>query len=179
MEQNEQDLQRFLQIREEIHHEIAKLQSSVISLQEASKRFVAHFDVFKKISQTAQEHMKSAIKGASHEMAEIAAEEFSERVEKDVQDTIRCLDRSVQNARSILDHAARTKSKNLMIMAFFGCLLATLMGFGLGYLYSKKSTYSLSKEVLETYQLGLNLQKAWPKLNSKEKGMIEKRMFKK
>ena len=172
MGQKEQDIQRFLQIREEIHEEIKKIQPSVSSLQEAIKRFVSHFDVFQKLSQNAQEHMKSALKEASHEMVEIAADAFSEKIENQLQETIRKLDQAVKNGSQIFDRVNRTKSKHLRNLACVGCLLSTFFGFGFGYIYAKKNTYFLSRDVLEAYLLGSNLQKAWSKMSSKEKQQL-------
>jgi len=57
-------------------------------------------------------------------------------------------------------------------LACVGCLLSTFFGFGFGYIYAKKNTYFLSRDVLEAYLLGSNLQKAWSKMSSKEKQQL-------
>lgn len=179
MKQEETDIQRFMQIREEIHAEIEKIEPSVALLQDTAKKVTAHFEVFQKLSQNAQEQIKSTIKAASFELAELAAEQFYSKIEDQIQNEILMLSESVQNARKALGNIERTnKAKNILI-AVLGALVMLMGSFGAGYFYNKKATYSLSKEVLETYGLGANFQKVWPKLGAKEKSTVEKLMFKK
>ena len=65
MNQNEQDIQRFIQIRDEINEEIKKIGPNVTQLQDATTALLSHIDVFKELSRTAQEHMKIAVQGAA------------------------------------------------------------------------------------------------------------------
>ena len=46
MNQNEEDTQRFIQIRDEINEEIKKIGPNVIQLQEATTALLSHVDVF-------------------------------------------------------------------------------------------------------------------------------------
>lgn len=164
MKQNEQEIQRFLQIREEIHDEIKKIEPSVALLQETTKRFIAHFDVFQKLSQGAQEQIRSVIKGASQEMAETMARELSEKVDTQLHEILRALDQSVHNARDVLESISRKNNMKVgaisTLLIFFGILL----GFESGYFYNERRTYSLSRELLETYQRGEKSQKTEPKI---------------
>jgi len=179
MKQEETDIQRFMQIREEIHAEIEKIEPSVALLQDTAKKVTAHFEVFQKLSQNAQEQIKSTIKAASHEMAELAAEQFYSKIENQIQDEILMLSESVQNARKVLETVEkRDKVKNILI-SVLSVTVIVMGSFGGGYFYNKKTTYSLSKEILETYGQGTIFQKVWPKLSDKEKSMIKKHMDKK
>lgn len=150
MEQNEQDLQRFLQIREEIHKEIEKIQPNVFLLQEATNRFVAHSNVFEKLSQNAQEQIKSTLKNASFEMAELGAEELSKRVEDQIQNILTNLNQSVCEARSILESISKKNTLKTVTIVILLVLLSLSIGFWLGAYYYEKRSYSLSREFLKS-----------------------------
>ena len=149
MEQNEQDLQRFLQIREEIHKEIEKIQPNVLLLQETTNRFGAHFSVFEKLSQNAQEQIKSTLKNAALDMAELGAEELSKRVEDQIQNILINLDQSVCEARSILESVSKKNTLKTITIVTLLILLSLSIGFGLGGYYYEKRSYSLSREFLK------------------------------
>lgn len=125
------------------------------ALQEVTKRVAAHFDIFQKISQTAQDQIKATLKQFSREIAEIAAEELAEKVENQVQDALRDLEQSIQNAKRDLEGLSIRNKGKLILIFLLGIGLTALGGFIGGYFYhQKKSPYS-SKEILNAYQLGL------------------------
>ena len=150
MEQNEQDLQRFLQIREEIHKEIEKIQPNVLLLQEATYRFVAHSTVFEKLSQNAQEQIKSTLKNAALEMAELGAEELSKRVEDQMQNILTNLDRSVCETKTVFESVSKKNTTKIVIIVTLLVLLSLSIGFGLGAYYYEKRSYALSREFLKS-----------------------------
>jgi hypothetical protein len=57
-EQNEHDIERYLQIRDEIQDAIKQIDPSVAQLNGVTKQFVAPFDVFQKLSRNANEHIE-------------------------------------------------------------------------------------------------------------------------
>ena len=120
MNQNEQDIQRFIQIRDEINEEIKKIGPNVTQLQEATTALLSHVDVFKGLSKTAQEHMKVAIQSAAQDMAHSASEAFSSKIEAQVQEVLTTLDQSVQYAKRTLESFRRTKRQNLRFLFILG-----------------------------------------------------------
>lgn len=113
MNQNEQEIQRFIQIRDEINEEIKKIGPNVTQLQDTTTALLSHVDVFKELSKTAQEHMKIAIQSASQDMAHSASEAFSTKIETKIQEILTTLDQSVQYAKRTLDSSRTTKYRNL------------------------------------------------------------------
>lgn len=179
MKQNEQEIQRGLQIREDIHHEIEKIGPSILLLQDTARHVTAQFEGFQKLVQNTQEQMKSIIKEASFEMAEAASGQFYSKIQDQVQNEVSALNQSVQTARKVLDAIETKGNLKTVLIVILSALIMIMGSFGLGYFYNKKTTYSLSKEVLETYGQGIIFQKVWPKLNNKEKMMIEKQVYNK
>jgi len=139
----EQELQRFIQIREDIQSSLlettGKIEPSVLQLQETTKTLQDQLDTFKTLSQSAQNEMKSAIKGASQEMAETVTQEIAEKAEKQINVILQSLDHSVQYATRALHDTKRRKRLRLMGFFCLSCMVTGLIGFGLGQLYTKNS----------------------------------------
>ncbi|MBP9777355.1 MAG: hypothetical protein KBD36_05905 [Alphaproteobacteria bacterium] len=179
MNQNEQDIQRFIQIRDEINEEIKKIGPNVIQLQEATTALLSHVDVFKELSKTAQEHMRIAIQGAAQDMAHSASEAFSTKIESQVQEILTTLDQSVQYAKRTLDSSRGTKYRNLRSLSILGCLLCGISGTGLGYFYAKRNPCSLPPDLMKMYALGYEYKAAHSKMSGQEKQKMEKLMKRK
>ncbi|OJW46906.1 MAG: hypothetical protein BGO67_07290 [Alphaproteobacteria bacterium 41-28] len=176
MKQEEQNIQRYLQIREDIHEEIKKISPSVAAFQDTVQRFAAQLEELQKLSQTTQDHIKSAIKSAALEMADIASGEFSEKTEDKINIIITNLDHSVKNARKALDVSAKTKMRKMLLFTFTGILLSGFMGFGGGFLYCKRNAYYLPADFIKMYALGYDIKEALSKMSFEEKRQFEKLM---
>ncbi len=173
MNQNEQDIQRFIQIRDEINEEIKKIGPNVIQLQEATTALLSHVDVFKELSKTAQNDMKIAVQGAAQDMAQSASVAFSTKIEAQVQEILTTLDQSVQYAKRTLESSKRTKRQNLRSLFILGCLLCGLSGTGLGYFYAKRNPCSLPPDLMKMYSLGYEYKAALSKMSVQEKQKLE------
>ena len=173
MNQNEQDIQRFIQIRDEINEEIKKIGPNVTQLQDTTTALLSHIDVFKKLSKTAQEHMKVAIQGAAQDMAHSASEAFSTKIENQVQEILTTLDQSVQYAKRTLDSSRTTRYRNFRFLFILGCLLCGLSGAGLGYFYAKRNPCSLPPDLMKMYSLGYEYKAAFSKMSVQEKQKLE------
>ena len=152
----ENDIQRFMQIREQVHEEIKKIGTYATTLDQTNKRLVAHFDVFKKLSEETQEHMKIVIKEAAKEMARESAQQFSQLIKDTITHRLLDLDRSVQNAQRVLDETMGDKYKKLVLFCFIGVVFSGLIGLGGGYYFAKQNTYTLPENFVRTYARGLN-----------------------
>lgn len=149
MEQNKQDIQRFMQIREEIHQEIEKIPPIVLQLQEMTNRFVGHFKIFETLSQNAQDQLKATIRNASFEMADLASEEFMKRIESQVQRTLSSLDQSVIEAKEVLGKVSRGSFLKMTFLITLLILLSLSTGFILGGYYYENKSHRLIKSMLE------------------------------
>ncbi|OJW55202.1 MAG: hypothetical protein BGO67_00405 [Alphaproteobacteria bacterium 41-28] len=170
----EQDIQRFLKIREEIYEEIKKINPCITLLQDTTQRFAAQLEELQKLSQITQDHIKSAIKGAALEMAEIASVEFSGKTEEKINVIIAPLDHSIKNARKSIDTSTKAKIKKLVLIAFSATFIMGLISFGGGFFYSKRNTYYLPPDFIRLYALGYDTQKAILKMSPQEKRQFEK-----
>lgn len=184
MKQEEQDIQRFLQIREEIHEEIKKINPSVTLFQDTTQRFSAQLEELQKLSQITQDHLKSAIRGAALEMAEIASVEFAGKTEDKINAIIAPLDHSIKNARKSFDVSTKAKIKKLVLITFSATFSSGLIGFGGGFLYCKRHAYYLPPDFIKMYALGFTVKEASSSsiksgINVKEKQQKEKTRGKK
>lgn len=154
----ENDIQRFMQIRDQIHAEVKKIGAHASTLDETNKRLVAHFDVFKEITDESEEQISSAIKGAAQEMARISANEFSLIVDDGLRHKLADLAQAIQEATQVLETSRSQKYRKLVLFAFLGCLLSGFVGYVGGYFSTKKTIYELPRDFFETYLLGLSAQ---------------------
>ena len=146
----ENDIQRFMQIREQVHEEIKKISTYATTLDQTNKRLVAHFDVFEKLSEETQEHMKVVIKEAAREMARESAQQFSQLIKDSITHRLLDLDRSVKNAQRVLDETMEDKYTKLTFFCFIGVIFSCLLGLGGGYYFAKQNTYTLPDDFIKT-----------------------------
>ncbi|HUX79614.1 MAG TPA: hypothetical protein VMW10_07740 [Alphaproteobacteria bacterium] len=170
MEQNETEIYRFMQIREEIHQEIKKIEPCVLSLQDAGKGFVAHFEVFQKLSQQVQEQIKAVALETAQDLAQVSLDQISQIIDDMLKDKLKSLDQSVQKASRVLNEATGTKYRKLILCFVLGIIISGVMGFGGGIVYSKRNTYSLPADFIKMYALGLSVKEASPPIKSGTNG---------
>lgn len=162
MKPTEQEIHRFLQIRNEIQEEINKISPCVASLQETGKLLISHFDVFRQISKNTQDQMPAIIHASSHTMAKTISDEASQLIKNALEEKIISLDQSVQNASQILNGTMGSKYRKAIALAVLGILLTGLISFGGGYFYAKQNTYALPADFIKMYALGLSVKEAPP-----------------
>jgi ElaB/YqjD/DUF883 family membrane-anchored ribosome-binding protein len=173
------NIQRFIQIRDEIHEEIKKITPNVDLLRETTKRFIAHFDVFKELSSNAEKQLESVIKNAAEEMAAFSSHRFQELTQAPLEEVIWKLSDSAKTAQERLDATTKINHKKYWGMVCIASLLWGVVGFSAGSFFTNKHHPPLSPQVLQTYQLGLELEKAWLKADEKTKRAIERLLAKK
>jgi hypothetical protein len=135
---------------------IVKLKNGVSILQETTKRFVAQVEAFQTLSQRAQDDLKSAITGGSHEMATRATGAFYEKVDPKIHEILKVLDQSVHHASDVLERMSRKRKVKGVVLSTLLMCIALLLGFGGGYAYQERRAHSLSKAFLETVVSGKN-----------------------
>jgi len=147
------DLQRFMQIREQVQEEIKKIGSHVSTLESTNKRLVAHFDVFEKMSKKAEDQIHAAITAAGFDLARESTRIFSPLIEKLLRDEIIQLNQSVHSAEGVLNRAMEEKEKRPFLYTFLWWSLLVAIGFGVGCLVSHWSTSVLPEELTQKMQL--------------------------
>lgn len=162
MTQIEQEIHRFIQIRNEIQGEINKIPPCVASLQETGKLLVSHFEVFRQISKNTQDQMPTVIQIASQTMAKTISDEASQLIKAALEEKITSLGQAVENASHILNETMSSKYRKFLLLLFVGVLLLGLISFGGGYFYAKQNTYALPADFIKMYALGLNVNEAPP-----------------
>ncbi|MBT5654885.1 MAG: hypothetical protein HOI80_05255, partial [Alphaproteobacteria bacterium] len=135
----ENDVQRYIQVRDEIQDEIKKIGPSVERLHEITKRFIAHFDVFKEMSSQTGNIIASEIKNASQEMAQRVAAEFLDRIETIPQEAVSRLNQSIAHADRQLKQVKSSNFKRNILTLVISHLFILSIGFGAGYLYNKRT----------------------------------------
>lgn len=126
----EHDIQRFMQIRDQIHSEVKKIGAHASTLDETNKRLVAHFDVFKEIADDSEEQISSAIKEAAQEMAKESIRSLAPLLESLLEEQILSLKRSIATAESCLSSAIEEKNTRPFFYSFLLWSLLFTVGFG-------------------------------------------------
>lgn len=145
---DEQEQRLNQQLREEIKEEVKKFKENIEiltdereKLSETTKRFLAHFDAFKELSQDFKEKVSEEIKNASHEVAEkmmtnltaSCLKMFEENLNNKIALSIDSLHKAVQQAdRALTKRNDRSMKARLIPFASIS-LIALLVGLSLGY----------------------------------------------
>lgn len=172
--QKNDDLERYMQLRDEIQESIKKIDPSVAQLQGAISRFVSQFDVFQKLSQDTQEQLKRVLKETSQDIAQTATKQLSQRIDEMIKDKIYLLDESILNASKVLNESTKSKYRKLLFVSCIGIFLSGLAGFSYGQIYSKKNTFTLPPQFMRAYLTGNDFNEALKKMTSQEKKQLNK-----
>ena len=169
-------MQRFMQIRDQVNAEIAKIGAHVATLEATNKRLVAPFDVFEEMSKKSREKIYSAIKAASQDLTRESVKTFSPLIEELLRKQIIELDQSVATAKRVLTSAMEVKEAWPLhyVLLFWGFLV--VVGFGLGSIFSQPHITPLPEDFRKVYDLGKVYQF---KLFSKDQAEKEKKNNKK
>ena len=116
----ENDIQRFMQIRDQVHEEIKKIAVHVATLDTTNKRFVAHFDVFEKLAKKSEDQMYAAIKAAGHDLMRESTKLFSPMIENLLREQILRLNQSVKTAEKTLCAAVEEKNNRPFYYTLLG-----------------------------------------------------------
>ncbi len=154
-EEMETNIQRFMQIRNDFYDSIKEIKPNVILLKETNKSLVAHFEVLRQISENAEKNIHKTIQASSKDMAQAAGKELAPLMEESLKSTIKGLDRSVLNAKDVLEQSMGRKYLKLFFGALCGCLLCGLASFWMGYSYSQKHACVLPDNFIAIYNMGL------------------------
>jgi hypothetical protein len=152
------DIQRFMQIREQIHEEIKKIGTHVTTLDATNKRLISHFDVFKELSKMAQKEVSAAIIKAAQDMAKGAAQDFSKTIHESLSSELSRLNTSISNASYVLEETMGQKYRKLILFSVLGCLLFGFAGFGGGYIYAKRTAYEIPRDFFKMYERGMMVE---------------------
>lgn len=149
----ENDIQRFMQVRDQVHEEIKKIGAHVATLDETNKRFVAHFDVFEKVSKKAEDQIYLTIKTAGHDLMQDARKLFSPMIEELLREQILDLNKSVKTAEKTLYAAMEEKNIRPFYYTLLGWLLLVAIGFGIGSIVSSRNTLVIPQEFTDKMDL--------------------------
>lgn len=173
-DQKENDIQRYLQLREDMNTAIEKIDPSVAKLNETTKRFISHFDVFQKMTQDAREQMKQSIKEAAHDISNTAAEQLSQKIDILLKDKVKTLDEAIENAIAVLKETMSLKYRKLLLLSCLGVMLGGLAGFGGGHIYAKHNTYEFPREIINLSALAYQYKRALEKMTPQQKEKLKK-----
>ncbi|MEN8237015.1 MAG: hypothetical protein ABFQ95_05685 [Pseudomonadota bacterium] len=138
----ENDLQRYMQLRQELKEDIKEhldeLQIHTIELAQTSKRFIAHFDIFKTLSDQSAAQIGNNIEHSAQTMANTAVEGFSGLVDTKVNNAIDRLNESVWHATNELQQVSRDKIRRNLTIAGLMCLVCLSVGFSAGYFFTPR-----------------------------------------
>lgn len=170
----EYDIQRFMQIRDQVHTEIMKIGSHVATLEETNKRLLAHFDVFEELSQKAEDKVSTAIKAAAQELTQEGVKVFSPLIGELVREQILHLNRSITKAEQTLDLALKEKQRKPFLYSLFLWLFLISVGFGLGAIFLRTHNLTRSEEFIHKTDILIEKINILSKKENRDKPKKEK-----
>lgn len=174
----EHDVQRYMQLREELKGDIdlqlQEIKIHTLELGDATKRFIAHFNIFKTLSDTSAKKISHNIENAANKMADRAADGFSKAVDEKVNNAIERLNQSVWKASRELQYVTHNKTWRNLAIAGLSCMMCLSVGFSAGYFFVPPQTVEVSETTLETLNHGRLMEAAWLRLTKTERDRILK-----
>ena len=166
----ENDIQRFMQIRDQVHEEIKKIGVYVATLEETNKRLVAHFDVFEKVSKKAEDQIYLTIKTAGHDLMQESTKLFSPMIENLLREQILKLEQAIRSAEKTLSSAIEEKNHRPFYYTLLGWLFLLSIGFGIGSIIAHWSAPVLPQEFTEKMnRIEYKVEEGFHKRNAQEK----------
>ncbi len=165
----ENDIQRFMQIRDQVHEEIKKIAVHVATLDATNKRFVAHFDVFEKLAKKCEDQVYAAIKAAAFDLNRESTKAFSPLIEKLLREQILKLEQAIRTAEKTLCTAVEEKNNRPFYYSLLGWLFLVSIGFGIGSIVYLRNAPIFPQEFIEKMDLlEYQLEEGFLKRNSQE-----------
>ena len=163
-------------IKDDLQSEFKKISNSVLELSETTKRFIAHFDDFKKLKEEARHEIRTTIETSSEEMARASSKTFEELINQKLQASITQLSTATLQTENALNSSYKALSRKNFYIALVFCLSSLLTSAGFAWYIQGKESLSYPKEYDSTYKLGLTFKQIWPKLSQREKSRIKELM---
>ena len=174
--ERENALHRYMQLREELKNEVeqqlGEMKIQTTELGDATKRFIAHFDIFKALSDESAEKISKSIEASAQKMADRAADGFSKIVNDKVDYAVERLNESVRKASQELQYVIWSKTWRNLAIAGLSCILCLSVGFSAAYFFVPPQTVEISEAALETFNHGRLMEDAWPSLTNAEREKI-------
>jgi len=153
-----------------VHEEIKKIAVHVATLDATNKRFVAHFDIFEKLSKKAEDQIYLTIKTAGHDLMEESTKLFSPMVENLLREQILKLEQAIRTAEKTLYSAMEEKNNRPFYYTLLGWLFLITIGFGTGSIISHRNTPVFPQKFIEKIdRLEYKVEEAFRKKNVQEK----------
>jgi len=174
----ENNVQRYLQLGEDLHRnvraEAKEIKTYTTELGDTTKRFIAHFDVFRNIGDEISSKVSSSIDSSAKRMAANVADGFSQIVDAKINQHINHLNQAVRDARNELQHVNRKKTrKNILIVGILA-IACSVAGFSVGHAILQKQIMMIGDTSMALLTSGAMLENAWPYLTKEEQEKIKK-----
>lgn len=174
----EKSIWQLIQVKDEIKADkkiaLTAFKEVISSLDETSKRFIAHFEEFEglieQVPNTLAEQLNSSTEHAANQIIKHIHQSIDERLNT----ILSGLKSSVNQTEQILKNTKSALTKRTILMAASFCMGSLVSSLLIVWFTIQWPTAALTPGMAKTYQLGLIVENTLPKLTIKDQIYIKK-----
>lgn len=169
---------KLIQARDELkaakEKDLILLTQSVSELNNATQKFIAHFDEFSKITDKVPSTLANHIESASRRMADLSSERFTRKVEEVLENSLSNLKTASWKAEQSLTQATSTLTLRAISMTVAFCLGSILTALAIVWFAPLKTKPILPESMIHTYDWGRIVESAMYNMSKEEERQLKK-----
>lgn len=174
----EKSIWQLIQVKDEIKADkkiaLTAFKEVISSLDETSKRFIAHFEEFEGLIEQVPTTLAEQLNTSTEQAANQIIKHIHHSVDERLNIILSELKSSVNQAQQTLKMTTGLLNRRVILMATSFCVGSLASAMLIVWFVMQKPTTYLTPDIAKTYQLGLILKNTMPKLTMKEQGYIKK-----
>lgn len=177
----EKSIWQLIQVKDEIKADkkiaLSAFKEVISSLDETSKRFIAHFEEFEGLIEQVPTTLAEQLNSSTEQAAKQIIKHIHHSVDEKINTVLLELKSSVNQAQQTLKMTTGLLNRRVILIAASFCVGSLASAMLIVWLVMQRPTTYLTFDMAKTYQLGLVLKKTLSKLSIKDQEYIKK-MFK-
>lgn len=169
---------QLIQVKDEIKADkkisLNALKEVISSLDETSKRFIAHFEEFEELIEQVPTSLGEQLNTSTEQAAHQIVKHIHQSVDDRLNTILSGLKSSVNQAQQALENTKSALTKRVVLMTASFCIGSLISAILVGWFVVQSPSKVLTPHMAKTYQLGLIVENALPKLNIKDQIYIKK-----
>jgi hypothetical protein len=174
----EKAIWQLIQVKDEIKADkktsLNALKEVIMSLDETSKRFIAHFEEFEGLIEQVPNTLGEQLNSSTEQAANQIVKHIHQSVDDKLNIILSGLKSSAYQAQQALENTGRSLTHRTLLMTVCFCSGSLISAMLIVWFVVQRPPMALTPDMAKTYQLGLILKKTLPKLSIKDQGYIKK-----
>ncbi len=174
----EKAIWQLIQVKDEIKADkkisLNALKEVISSLDETTKRFIAHFEEFEGLIEQVPNTLREQLNSSTEQAANQIVKHIHQSVDEKLNTILSRLKSAVNQAEQVLENTKSALTKRAILMTSSFCIGSLISAMLIVWFILQSPSATLTPNLAKTYQLGLIVENTLPKLNVKEQMYIKK-----